>query len=54
MFAIFFALWLASSGLTSLFGLASGGMTLGFYLSLLGYAAMVVGYYQLQAMMKQI
>jgi hypothetical protein len=49
MFAIFFSLWLASSGMLSMIGSAVGGLTIGFYLSLLGYGATVVGYYQLQA-----
>jgi hypothetical protein len=47
MFAIFFAVGLASSGVGSLVG-SLGGLSLGFYLSLAGYAATVFGYYQLQ------
>ena len=47
LFGVFFALWLASSGIASLIGGAVGGLTIGFYLSLLGYATMVVGYYML-------
>lgn len=45
---IFFALWIASSGVISVIGAGAGGVTLGFYLTLFGYAAMVIGYYQLQ------
>lgn len=47
VFGVFLAIWLASSGLASLIGGAVGGLSIGFYLSLLGYAAMVVAYYRL-------
>jgi hypothetical protein len=42
------AVWLASSGLAGTIAGELGGFSLGFYLSLLGYAAMVIGYYMLQ------
>lgn len=47
-FGIFFAMWLASSGLASMLGSGLGGFSGGFYLNLFGYAAMVAGYYMLQ------
>lgn len=47
IFGVFFAIWLASSGLASVLGGSIGGLSIGFYLSLLGYATMVVGYYML-------
>ena len=49
MFAIFFGIWIASSGLLSMVGSAAGGLTIGFYISLIGYAVTVFGYYQMQS-----
>jgi hypothetical protein len=48
IFGVFMAVWLASSGLAGTIAGELGGFSLGFYLSLLGYAAMVIGYYMLQ------
>lgn len=48
MFGICFAAWLLSSGIAGAIGASLGGFTFGFYLSIAGYAAMVVGYYRLQ------
>jgi hypothetical protein len=47
MFGIFFAIWLASSGLVGLFGGTAAGLSAGFYISLIGYAALVGGYFVL-------
>ncbi|MHB8563901.1 MAG: hypothetical protein ACYDDA_08135 [Acidiferrobacteraceae bacterium] len=48
LFGVFFAIWLASSGIVSIIGAGAGGLTIGFYLTILGYGAMVVGYYSMQ------
>jgi Ca2+/H+ antiporter len=47
MFGIFFTSWVLSSGIAGAIG-SVGGFSIGFYLTIAGYAAMVFGYYQLQ------
>lgn len=54
LFGVFFAIWLATSGLLSALGSSAGGLAIGFYLSILGYGAMVFGYYRMQPSLSEI
>lgn len=49
LFGVFFSMWLVSSGLAGAIGGSIAGFSIGFFLSLSGYAAMVYGYYSINS-----
>jgi hypothetical protein len=47
LLGIFLAMWIAASGIVSVIGAGVGGLSIGFYLTILGYGSLTVGYYML-------